>query len=122
MENGKYEWSYSGHCYGYCYYKDDKLNGKFREWYDNGQLREYCYYKNGKLDGEHKKWYDDNRQLLKHYYYIDNRLICEQFQQHKKRLLFIRKKLIERFWSRRMKCLENYLINDLIKLCEKYLY
>ena len=106
----------NGQLWKHCYYKNGKRDGEYKTLYDNGQLRKHCYYKDGKLDGECKIWYD-NGQPWEHCYYINDGLIYEQFQQHKKSLLFIRKKLIERYRIKQIKLIEQYILTDLAKLC-----
>ena len=99
------------------------MNSKRSEhklWYDNGQLSEHCYYKDDKLNGEYK-WWHDNGQLSEHFYYIDGRIICKKFQKHKKSLLFIRKKLIERFRLKRMNFIKQHILTDLAKLCVTFI-
>ena len=42
-----------------CFYKENTLNGTFREWYRSGKLKNEQEYKNGLLDGHFKSWRED---------------------------------------------------------------
>jgi len=46
------------------FYKNGKLEGKFKEWDENGQLKRDSFYLDDKLEGEYKEW-DENGQLKK---------------------------------------------------------
>jgi antitoxin component YwqK of YwqJK toxin-antitoxin module len=57
-----------------CYYKNDKLVGKYIEYYksDNILVNRFfniqCYYKNGLLEGEYISYYINGNILVKCYY------------------------------------------------------
>ena len=42
-----------------CFYKENTLNGTFREWYRSGKLKNEQQYKNGLLNGPFKSWRED---------------------------------------------------------------
>ena len=42
-----------------CFYKENTLNGTFREWYRSGKLKNEQEYKNGLLNGSFKSWRED---------------------------------------------------------------
>ena len=55
------------------HYKNDRLNGEYKEWWGNGILNILAHYKNGKLDGEYKRWWG-NSNLEEESYYRNGKL------------------------------------------------
>ncbi len=49
-------WHDNGQLHEKCYYKNDKLHGKYYKWDYNGQSWIKCYYKNNKLHGKYYEW------------------------------------------------------------------
>jgi len=60
---GEYKrwWYDNGQLKIHCFYKNDKLNGEYKEWYSSGKLNTHCFYKNNKLDGDYKGWWQNGR-------------------------------------------------------------
>jgi len=66
------EWYDTGQLWVHCYYKDDKVSGKYKVWYDNGQLLRQCTYLDSKLEGEYKVWHE-NGQLFRCCFYVNDK-------------------------------------------------
>lgn len=81
-----------------CYYKENILNGTFKEWHRSGKIKNVQEYKNGLLDGSYKVWrengsikqearyvkgekngnfktYYENGQLIRNDLYEDDKLV-----------------------------------------------
>lgn len=47
------------HMYFKCEYKNDLMDGEYKQWHINRKLIEKSYYKKGELNGERKTWFPD---------------------------------------------------------------
>ena len=45
-------------------YRNDTLDGVYREWYTNGQVKLEAHYANGQLNGPYLKWYSNGQKRL----------------------------------------------------------
>ena len=51
-----------------CYYKNNKLNGKYIEYYNNGLKKIECYYENDKKNGKYIEYYNKGLKKIECYY------------------------------------------------------
>ena len=58
-----------------CYYKDNKLNGEYKEWHKNSYPKIEAIFKNGKLDDLFKLYTKDNKLLYR--FWFDNGKITQ---------------------------------------------
>jgi antitoxin component YwqK of YwqJK toxin-antitoxin module len=62
-------------------YEQILTNGEYKEWHENGQLIKHYFYKDDKFDGEYKDWHS-NGQLYIHCFYKDGKLDGEYKEWH----------------------------------------
>lgn len=142
-EGERKEWE-NGNLVVQMFYKNNLLNGKYKEWYADGKLKIYACYRNNKLDGKIKSWHDNghpnvermfnlshdafdgerkewnrNGKVIIHEYYIEGELFDPQFSHGRKCAMINAKRCL--YLRRILPSLNSHMILDLSKMVCKYI-
>jgi 5'-3' exonuclease len=111
---GEYkEWLENGQLVRHYFYRDGVPEGKQKSFHENGLLARHEYYKNGRLEGE-CKFYSTNGKIFRHLYYAGDAGTCrwKRFSFGKKyAFLKLKSAVRQEFYPE----IDDYIIPDLLK-------
>jgi hypothetical protein len=117
------EYFSNGQLSKHFFYKDNKIDGECKEYFSNGQLNVHCFYKNDKKEGEYKFYYCENREIYKYNYYINDKIIVNNFNfKIKFALLKFKDILKTRYRKLIYNELDKYNIRDISDIIGSYIF